>query len=172
MKRPIVIKGNIALVSLTKGYTAIIDAEDVKTVDVGNWTAIEAFGSAYAYRKSSKASGSKTIYMHRLIVDAGINQHVDHIDGNRLNNRKCNLRTCTPKQNQYNQGIRKSNTSGYKGVSWSKANCKWAARIRYKGKKVHLGYYDKVEDAADAYFMASKSIHKEFSVFSRDQSPR
>ncbi|MGE1562170.1 HNH endonuclease [Pantoea septica] len=90
-------------------------------------------------------------------------QHVDHIDGDKKNNRIENLRLCTHNQNQHNQGIRATNTSGYKGVSFMKAINKWHAQICCNSKVMHLGSYENKEDAAHAYDQAAMKFHGEFA---------
>lgn len=159
MKRPIAVDGDIAYVTLTKGYVAIIDSEDVAVVDLGNWTAMETDGLVYAYRRES----GKTILIHRIILNPPKNMHVDHRDGNPLNNRKTNLRLCLPRQNSRNSKTPSNNTSGYKGVSWCKVRQKWSSRIRTDGTRKSLGYFDSPESAYAAYCRAAEKFHKEFA---------
>lgn len=90
-------------------------------------------------------------------------KHIDHIDGNKANNRISNLRVCTHNQNQHNQGIRKTNKSGYKGVSWMKSVQKWHAQICANSKVTHLGFYSTPEEAAKVYDRAALDIHGEFA---------
>lgn len=90
-------------------------------------------------------------------------QHIDHIDGNKLNNRIDNLRICTHNQNQYNQGIRATNKSGYKGVSYMKSAKRWQAQICCNKKVTHLGLFIHKEDAAHAYDKAAILIHGDFA---------
>nr|WP_269140600.1 HNH endonuclease [Proteus terrae] len=89
--------------------------------------------------------------------------HIDHIDGDKLNNRIENLRICTHNQNQHNQGIRASNKSGYKGVSWMKSVKKWQAQICCNSKVTHLGLYTNKIEAAKAYDEAAKKLHGDFA---------
>jgi hypothetical protein len=90
---------------------------------------------------------------------------IDHIDGDKLNNTFTNLRTATLGQNQHNQGRRKNNTSGYKGVSWKKKSGKWQATIVLHNKQHHLGYFDTPEEAYSAYCKAADELHKEFKNY-------
>ena len=76
---------------------------------------------------------------------------LDHIDRNKVNNKIDNLRPVTNKQNVENVGIRVDNTSGYKGVSWCKAVCKWMAKITHLGVQIYLGYFNTPEEASTAY---------------------
>jgi len=105
----------------------------------------------------------KTILMSRFIIQAPDDLEVDHIDGNRLNNQRSNLRLATSSQNKMNRGPRKDNTSGYKGVSWHKQNNKWSARIMANGKYLSLGLFENILDAARSYNLAAKKHHKEFA---------
>ena len=90
---------------------------------------------------------------------------VDHVnnDGPKHDNRICNLRLATRSQNAANTGKKSTNKSGYKGVSWHKATCKWRAQIMINGKKTHLGLFDSAEDAHKAYVEKIKEIHGEFA---------
>jgi len=87
---------------------------------------------------------------------------IDHIDGNKSNNKIENLRVGTILKNNYNTGITVTNTSGYKGVSWNSANNKYIANINVKGKKVYLGMFSTSEEASEAYNKAAKELHGEF----------
>lgn len=88
---------------------------------------------------------------------------IDHKNGVRDDNRIINLREASHAQNNQNQGMRKSNTSGIKGVSWSKVAGKWNARIRHNGKEIHLGYFSKKDDAEKSVREARKILHKDFA---------
>lgn len=88
---------------------------------------------------------------------------LDHIDGNKTNNKISNLREATPNENQYNQKLARHNTSGVKGVSWNKGTNKWQAHIQINGKKKNLGYYTCIEEAEQAVKEAREQLHKEFA---------
>lgn len=85
---------------------------------------------------------------------------IDHIDGNPLNNCINNLRIASQKENLRNSKKRKSNTSGFKGVS--KHRNKWLSYIGFNSKQIHLGRFDTPEEAHAAYCKASKELHGEF----------
>lgn len=101
---------------------------------------------------------------HRLIWKMKTGQDapfsIDHIDGNRLNNRFANLRAATQSQNGMNSKMRKNNTSGVKGVYWGWN--RWQAQISIARKCIPLGGFDKIEDAAKAVEDARKKYHAEF----------
>ena len=84
---------------------------------------------------------------------------VDHIDGDRSNNRWKNLREVTPLVNAQNvHGASKNNKSGYLGVSWSKQHQKWRANLYINKKQTHLGLFDTPEEA-HACYLAAKAEH-------------
>ncbi len=89
--------------------------------------------------------------------------HIDHIDGDKLNNKFSNLRACTPAENQRNRGRFKSNKSGFKGVSWMKRPAKWQAQICVDRKVKHLGLFENKVDAARAYDIAAIELHGAFA---------
>lgn len=88
---------------------------------------------------------------------------VDHIDGNRLNNRRYNLRTCDNHGNCRNRGKSKNNQSGYKGVFLRKKTGTWICSITKNRKKVFLGDFKTKEEAALAYNEAAIRLHGEFA---------
>lgn len=101
----------------------------------------------------------KTYLLHRWIMDAKPGEQVAHLDGNKLNNKRSNLKICSQSENfrNLNDELRKDNTSGYRGVTCYKKYQKWIARIRGFDKKlIHLGYYDTPEEAHVAYQKAAE----------------
>lgn len=97
------------------------------------------------------------------IVDKNKNIKIDHKNGNRLDNRKCNLRFCTTGQNSMNKGKQKNNKSGYKGVYWHGQDKMWCVQITLKGKTYSGGVYKNVVDAAKKYNEMAKIYHKSFA---------
>ena len=90
-------------------------------------------------------------------------KQIDHINGNRLDNRIKNLRLVTNQQNQFNRtSLNKSNTSGRTGVYWHKRQKKWQASIKTNSKMTFLGYYTKKEDAIQARIEAEKKYFGKF----------
>ena len=90
-------------------------------------------------------------------------QFLDHIDGNRTNNRIENLRPATIAENCRNSRIGKNNTSGVKGVNWDNYVKKWRARIFVDGKTVMEKYFKTIEEAAEAVRKAREELHGEFA---------
>lgn len=120
------------------GQFAIVDDEDFELVSKYRWNAKGTYGYAVT-----------NLRMHRLIMNAPAGMFVDHINGDTLDNRRCNLRICTNAENQQNTASR-GGTSRYKGVSFNKKSGKWKAAFLANGKCYYLGLWESEEDAARA----------------------
>lgn len=105
----------------------------------------------------------KTVYLHQMIMNAPKGQQVDHINMDKTDNRRCNLRYATHTENQQNKGLRKDSTTGYKGVCFDKRSGKYIAYINAAGSRTYLGYYPDKKLAAEAYDKAAKNLHREFA---------
>ena len=109
-------------------------------------------GRGYVIVQLFKDGNRRNHKIHRLVANAFLDNPndklcVDHKDNNKTNNNISNLRFATTKENSQNSSIRLDNTSGCKGISWNKKAKKWNAKITIDGIKIHLGYYDNLEDA-------------------------
>jgi hypothetical protein len=122
---------NTRLIPLTHGEVAMVDAEDFEELSKYKWSLARG---RYAVRREK----GKTILMHRVIMKPPDGMVVDHFDGNGLNNRRSNLRICTPQQNNYNSRPR-GGSSAFKGVSYVKRRGKFKAVVGHKGKKIQIG---------------------------------
>ena len=112
----------------------------------------------------------KPYYSHRIIYlmhNGHLPEQVDHINGDRSDNRIENLRECTNSQNSRNRGSSRNNTSGYKGVSFSKNNKKWIAQITFNRRLIYLGYTDTKEEAALLYNEAAIKYHGKFAFLNK-----
>lgn len=147
-------------IPLSKGKVALVDDEDYdRLMAIGKWYCSP---QGYAvkniqigsYRRGEKKK-YKRLHMHRVVINAPDNMQVDHKFGDKLDNRKKNLRLCTASQNQGNSATGKNNTSGYKGVVWHKKAGKWRGKIGIRGKSIHLGLFETAIEAAKTYNAAS-----------------
>lgn len=151
--------GFIAKIPLNHDKYAIIDIDDLDLVITKNWTCYSNRNKYYVHRNSLKKDNheSRRIEMHREIMSPDKDQIVDHINGNGLDNRRCNLRIVTSRQNSQNRHHIK--TSKYPGVS-KHNNYKnpWQARIYYNGKLRHIGLFPTEKEAYNAYEKAVKEL--------------
>ncbi len=148
------------IIQLTQNKVAIVDDEDYEELNKFNWTYIKSTYTYYASRNDYK--NNKVVGMHRVVMNCPKGMEIDHINGDGFDNRKSNLRICTRSQNNYNNRIRKNNTSGIKGVWWNKRNKKWCVGIRIRYKNKHLGSFSDINDAKLAYEKAAKLYFGEF----------
>lgn len=95
---------------------------------------------------------------------------MDHINTIRSDNRIANLREATNSQNNFNSPMKPNNTSGFKGVSWSKREGKFKAQIAANGVRMVLGSFDSPEEASEAYKSAAAKLHGEFARIDREPS--
>lgn len=94
---------------------------------------------------------------------------VDHINGDRKDNRISNLRQASLSQNGFNRGIQPTNTSGVKGISWCKRRGQWRAIIMCQGKSIHVGYFKEKGRAAEAICKARSLLHGKFANYGATQ---
>lgn len=152
-------------IPLTKGQFALVDAADFHWLNQWKWFARWSPTSRTFYAQRSlypPSPGAYCIVMHRQIMDARKGMEVDHRDHDGLNNRRDNLRICTPSQNHSNARLSPKNKSGYKGVSWSKAEGKWRAQLKANRKYIWLGHFTDPREAHAAY---QKACIEEFEDF-------
>ena len=148
------------LIKLTRGkITEVCDADYEWLTSMGSWCCKKG----YAARTTRQNGIDRMVLMHRLIMDAPEDVQVDHIDGNKLNNQRNNLRLCTGAENQRNRGVLSNSRSGIKGVSWYPPSRKWQAKIKVDGQQIHLGCFHNWADAAAAYDKAAVEYHGEFA---------
>lgn len=143
-------------INLTKGMFVLVDDDDYEYLNSFNWCV-----SSHGYAKAG--INKKTVYMHRMIMGYPKGYQIDHINENKLDNRKENLRICTSSQNRRNISVRKDNTSGYKGVTKYLYGDGWVAKINNGYKTINLGIFATLEDAAIAYNRKAIELFGEFS---------
>lgn len=138
----------------SKGNKIFVDAERYEELSRYTWTT-----TTQGYAQSKIAT--KVKLMHRYVLDYDGDDVVDHINGNKLDNRVANLRICTNRENSCNRPKKSNCSSQYIGVC--KRGNKWSASIKHKQKLIWLGTYASEEEAARARDAASIKYNKEFS---------
>lgn len=143
---------------------AVVDPEDYERLARFAWFAATG---GYAARNVKKRKRS----MHREVLGVEHGVQVDHIDGDKLNNRRSNLRPCTNQQNCFNQAGRPG-TSRFKGVFWNRKSRKWQAGIRKDYRARHLGMFENEMDAAAAYDRAARELFGDFARLNLPEAVR
>lgn len=158
---PLTIREQIAVIPLSRGKTAVIDAADWSKIDGFNWAVVgpNPRGDYYAYRS---LNDGKMLYLHRALMDAPADMMVDHRNGRTLDCRRENLRLATRTQNNANSRGHGRNSSGYRGVSFDRERGLWEAYVSHGGRKYHLGRFASREDAAAIRRERERELFGEF----------
>lgn len=158
-----------AKIPLTKGYFAIVDLADYDDLVNYKWFAQENDHTVYATRRLPRTNDGtprREERMHRRLIPG--TKYVDHINGDGLDNRRCNLRPATASQNRSNlKSIQKNNSSGYIGVHEriGKLKSRWTAYVNVPGdKRNHLGTFDSAVEAATVRDAAAIKYYGEFAT--------
>lgn len=149
-------------IPLGKGMNALVDDEDYALLAKHKWC---MHSQGYARRQGpvDEFGRQSILLMHRVILAAPRGTQVDHINGNRLDNRKDNLRLATNAQNGANQKRSSRNKTGAKGVYFHKQRGKYCAMIGHNGKHRHLGLFPDIAAASAAYDEAARRAFGEFA---------
>ena len=150
-------------ITLKSGHKVLIDDEDENLLKQYHWCVHHGYAVANGVRNGKRYS----IYMHRLIMNTPEGMEVDHKNGNRLDNRKSNMRNCTTKENCYNRGKNRNNKTGFKCVFRTEDSKKFKARVKFNGKNINLGNYDTASEAAKAYNDWAIKHHGEFAFLNK-----
>jgi hypothetical protein len=152
-------------IKLTRGMFALVDDIDFDWLNKWKWYAQgNNQGKFYAARDDRRNGKRKLRLMHKEILGrSGMNLTGDHKNRNPLDNRRQNLRPATKSQDRMNASLRSDNKSGFKGVSWSKAENRWSADITHLGKHYFLGYFLCPKKAAKVYDTAAQEKFGEFA---------
>lgn len=153
-------------IELTKGLVAIVDDEDYEELSKHLWHVTKSGYACRYIRDLSKKKKQAYLPIHRAIMGLSSDDPrvVDHIDGDKLNNQRSNLRICTAAENVRNRRGRADVTSGFKGV-YTTLYGKWRAAISHNKKWMHIGVYETREEACAAYCRVAKELHGEFANF-------
>lgn len=153
MKNKYEIRGDVTAIFVNykgKVIETIIDTDDLEHVESfpNSWFGAKTGENVYVLGTVKK----KMISLHRWIMGKPVGKVVDHINHDTLNNRKSNLRIVSRRDNSCNlkEKTRKNNTSGYRGITWSKNEKRWLANVQVGGKKVLFRLFDNLEDARKA----------------------
>lgn len=163
-----VIKGDVCIIDLYNRYSekiaeTIIDAEDYEKCKEYKWCLMSMHPRGRYVMNNTVGKLAQFI----LGVKTSVNNHLDHINGDTLDNRKSNLRVITNQQNQLKKKIQVNNRSGYRGVHWYQNPGKtsaWEAHIRFNKKGYFLGRFKSKHDAAKAYNEKAIELFGEFAV--------
>jgi len=139
---------------ITRGQIVIVDEQDYQELSQYRWYLIDGF-AARTIKKDNKRT---TIYMHRVIMDAPIGISVYHINHNKLDNQRENLRLVKGSARMHRRPSVK-HSSKYRGVYWCKDKRKWIAEIKVYKKQIRLGRFEVEKDAAVAYDEAARKYY-------------
>jgi hypothetical protein len=154
-------------IPLTKGYSALVGDDDCDRIAAVKWYASVHPRGVYVQRDTHENGKRVSLLMHRVIMSAPPGTHVDHINGDCLDNRKSNLRVCSRSENMRNRR-RVSGRSQYKGVVYVPHLDKWQAQIIVDKRTINLGVHRNERDAALAYDAAAPTYHREFACTNAD----
>ena len=143
-------------INLTRGKVTFVDDEDYVYLSQWKW----CYHCGYARRRE----GKNTVHMHRILLNCPDGFEGDHINRNKLDNQKCNLRIVTRQQNVFNRDAFRNSVSEYKGVTWHKGDQRWHAQIRHNNQLLFLGAFNEEKIAAAAYNFYAKKYFGGYAV--------
>ena len=148
-------------IPLSQGKFAIVDDADFEFLSQFKWY----IHKGRAVRKPRTFEGKRVglIWMHRVIMRPPKSMVVDHINGNKLDNRRINLRVCSKSQNEWNKPAYKTNTTGMKNVYWNKSKQRYVVSFSKYRKKIIVGQFSDFQEAVKARNEHVIEIHEGFN---------
>ena len=151
-------------IPLSRGIFALIDESDLPLIEKHKWHVNKSPYNIHAATNIKQENKQwKLFKMHRFILNAPKEMQVDHINHDGLDNRRENLRLCTPSQNSANRRARKNGTSKFRGVSWHKVDRKWMVALAKEGRIEYVGRFENEIEAAKAYNTKAIELHGAFA---------
>jgi hypothetical protein len=151
------------------GHVTVVDEEDAHLLREHNWRVERDMKNGRLYVRASiraRRGVRYRLHLHRMIAGTITGEHTDHKDGDGLNNRRGNLRRCSPQQNGCNRRIT-GGTSQYKGVFRIPETGRYRAGIKVNYKRKHLGCFASEKEAALAYNAAALEFFGEFALLNQ-----
>lgn len=147
----------------------MVDRSDFLRINRFKWRVMGSGNNFYAVREVNSMGKRWAELMHRVVMEKKIKrklkkeEYIDHINGNGLDNRRCNLRVCNQSQNLANSRIRKDNKSGFKGIYYDKSRKSYQAYVNMKGKRYRLGRFKDIKEAIEKRNIKYKELFGEFA---------
>ena len=149
-------------ISLTRGYSTIIDDEDFEAISKYHWSVHVRNKKAYAKTTIWNQNRRTRVLMHRMILNhSGKESFIDHVNGDSLDNRRENLRLCTHQENCMNRNPQSNSTTGINGVT--KYKDVYRVKITFQGKDYWIGYAKTIDQGREMRRAKEKELFKEFS---------
>lgn len=146
--------------------TVLVDDEDFNEVSKFKWWLHGKYAARSVKLSEKHLISTRSVLMHRLLMNTPKGMDTDHINGNKLDNRRSNLRVCNRAENKRNTPRHIDNQTGFKGVTTNKYSKKnpFIAAITLNGKRIYIGCFANAEDAAKAY---DEAAIKHFGIFAQ-----
>lgn len=154
----------MASIPLSKGKTTILDDDDFMSIIGRSWHFCGGYARTTVMDKESQSFRTKAIYLHRFLMGLSEDdpRHIDHINGDRLDNRKENLRVCEPFQNSMNALASIKSKTGVRGVCFDRQREKWVASLAVKGKKIWKKRFSSFDQAVAAREAEEIAVYGEY----------
>ena len=154
-------------IPLSQGKFVLVDDDDFDYLNQWKWHYKSCGYAVRNSRLSDNMCKDKLILMHRVIMGTPDGLEVDHINRNKLDNQKFNLRNVNSQQNKMNKSPQSNGKSQYKGIYWHNQRKKWVAKIKAEGRQISLGLYHKEADAALAYNLAAIKYFGDYAYINK-----